>query len=94
MEQNGINQIATDEAIFPTTYTVTVDQLLIWLEEYPGDTPIVMSKDAEGNGFSPLSDVSATHYMADTTWSGECHDQDDGAGDEDGVGVVCLWPVN
>jgi hypothetical protein len=88
MRQHDTTTTQTDEPMFPTGYTVTIDQLLIWLKEFPGDTPVVMSKDAEGNGFSPLSDISAARYLADTAWSGECSDEGDG------VAVVCLWPVN
>jgi hypothetical protein len=43
------------------------------INEFPEhlDTPIVMSKDSEGNGYSPLSGGWLGNYKADTTWYGE-----------------------
>lgn len=73
-------------AIFPDEYTITVDRLLAMLKEYPGDTPIIMSKDGEGNRFSPLSASTPDSYLAETTWSGDL--------DGSGVPVIVLWPVN
>lgn len=53
---------------------------------------VVQSKDAEGNGFSPLDELCVSKYLADSTWSGEViHPDDDYEGSVD---VVCLWPVN
>jgi len=67
-----------------------------------------MSKDAEGNGYSPLSGVWPGWYEADSTYSGEIKDNEDDFdhGDHEGwastyeeylgdaVPVVVLGPVN
>lgn len=58
----------------------------------PDDLLVVMSKDGEGNGFSPLSDWGQGRYLPETTWSGELHDSDDE--DSDGELAVVLWPTN
>ena len=49
----------------------TVGDLIDYLATQPRDRKVVMSKDAEGNGFSPLADASEGMYAADSTWSGE-----------------------
>lgn len=71
---------------------MTVGQLRARLAGYHDDLPIVMSKDAEGNGYSPLEDVEATLYVAHTTWSGECYP--DWYAPDNAVDAVCLWPGN
>lgn len=72
----------------------TVAELRSALAELPGDTLVVMSRDAEGNGFSPLAEVEVGgHYIAESTWAGDVPHPDDY---EEGTGVPCLtlWPVN
>lgn len=73
---------------------ITVGQLRAWLAHVPDDAPIVMSKDAEGNGFSPLAEAeSDARYVPESTWAGyvPCSDEDDPEGTER---VVMLWPTN
>lgn len=71
----------------------------------PDDTPVILAKDAEGNGFSPAVEAVTGMYLADTTWSGEHYltdeqrlaetDPDDWfAAPEDSVRAVFLWPTN
>jgi hypothetical protein len=57
------------------------------LGAFSDDAEVVLSKDGEGNSFSPLSDLSRGRYVADTTWCGEFHGSDEGE-------TCCLWPVN
>lgn len=73
---------------------ITVGQLREWLAHIPDDTEIVMSKDAEGNAFSPLAHVEPdARYVPETTWSGwvPCSDEPDPDGMQR---VVMLWPTN
>jgi hypothetical protein len=75
------------------------------LDHLPGDTIVVLAKDAEGNGYSPLAAVNEGMYLADTTWSGEHYlteeqrlaetDPDDWSeAPDDAVHAVFLGPVN
>ena len=88
----------------------TVGELLDYLATQPRDRKIVLSKDAEGNGFSPLADAGESMYAAESTWSGsvyltpedlaeELARPNSGYGDEDAAPddaerVIVLGPVN
>jgi hypothetical protein len=74
---------------------MTVQELRDALEGLDGDVLVVMSKDGEGNGYSPLSDVEAdARYAPDSTWSGEVIHRDDWPDYPAAQPVVCLWPTN
>ncbi len=86
---------------------MTLDELRKQLDalNVPGDTPVILSKDAEGNGFSPAVEAEVAMYAADTTWSGERYMTDaerqaTGTPDEyceapdDAIRAVFLWPTN
>ena len=70
---------------------MTVAELITELQKLPGDALVVQSKDAEGNGFSPVDEVNIGRYEADTTWSGEFGDDHDYP---DAPVAVCVWPTN
>lgn len=55
---------------------MTKKELLAALEGVPDETLIVLSKDGEGNGYSPLADAESAFYLADSTWSGDVYDED------------------
>jgi hypothetical protein len=59
-----------------------------WLETIPDDRLVVLAKDAEGNNFSPLSELEVSSYEAASTWNGDLTDN------ESGERCVVLWPVN
>lgn len=82
-----------------------VKELIELLKQVDGELLVVMSKDSEGNDFSPLSDGSERFYEAETTWYGRIglkeltpEDIKDGYGEEDvlenGIPALVLWPVN
>lgn len=82
-----------------------VKELIESLQACDQDAIVVMAKDAEGNGYSPLSGFWRGMYLAETTWSGDVGaesltDEDRAAGytDEDvmtdGERAVILTPVN
>lgn len=48
-----------------------VKQLIKELQKLDGDSIVIMAKDAEGNGYSPLADLWAGAYRATTTWYGD-----------------------
>jgi hypothetical protein len=75
------------------------------LNHLPDDTLVVLAKDAEGNGFSPLVETEHAMYLAETTWSGEHYmteeqrqakdDPDEySEAPDDAVPAVFLWPTN
>lgn len=83
----------------------TLRAQLAELDHLPGETIVVMSKDGEGNGFSPLAEVETAMYEATTTWMGERYLSDEdreetGEPDEyseapeSAVPAVFLWPTN
>lgn len=79
---------------------MTVKELIEILKDLPEDREIVMSCDAEGNGYSPLADADPQRwYTPETTWSGDVHHPDDIESgevelDESSKLVVLLWPTN
>ena len=74
---------------------ITAGQLRVWLTDIPDDTPIVMSKDGEGNDFSPLAEAEPNRaYRAESTWSGYLADDEDDPEPEGAERVVVLWPTN
>jgi hypothetical protein len=83
---------------------MTVQELIALLQDQDQDRIVVMSKDGEGNCYSPFDGVSTCSYRAETTWYGEIgleelteeniedgYDEDDVV---DGEKALCLWPVN
>lgn len=83
----------------------TVGELVDYLATQPRDRLVVMAKDAEGNGYSPLADAEEAMYAAESTWAGEVYltpeelaaksDPDDWTeAPEDAVRVVLLGPTN
>ena len=73
-----------------------VKELINQLSELNQDYEVVMSKDGEGNSFSPFADIGLFMYIPDSTWSGEIKSKEDC--DYNGVdyveNAVCLWPTN
>lgn len=69
----------------------------------PDDTLVVLSRDAEGNGYSPLSTVEDALYEAESTYSGQFYatpemraaEPDEWSEAPDGaVPALFLWPTN
>ena len=84
---------------------MTVAELIECLKQTDQDRLVIMAKDGEGNGFSPLADTGASAYRADSTWSGEIGIEEltearkeKGYSEEDvmddGVKAFVLWPTN
>lgn len=71
-----------------------VKDLIKKLQKLDPNSSVVMSRDSEGNGFSPLEDVEVGVYFQDETWCGEFHGVPK---QKRGVHVipsaVCFWPV-
>jgi len=85
-----------------------VKEFIELLKEEDKDRIVIMSSDREGNGHSPLSDISTAAYLPDSTWSGDIgldrlesltnELREDGYGKEDvitdGQKAIVLWPTN
>lgn len=84
--------------------TLTVGELIEKLQHFAQDRMVIMSKDLEGNGFSPLYAMYHGSYEAETTYSGnagleELTDElvEQGYTEEDvvdGISSVILYPIN
>lgn len=91
-----------------TDHMMTVADLIERLQNCNPEAFVVMSKDAEGNGYSPLSGAYEEIYVPDSTWSGETYPgreltdelKEDGYEEEDvydgpdALDAVVLSPVN
>jgi len=85
-------------------YAMTVGDLKRKLARHSEDLPVIMSKDAEGNGYSPLFGVWPAHYEAASSYNGEIKDDEENYEEDeydsyaeylgDAVPVVLLGPVN
>jgi len=87
---------------------MAVKDLIHELKDYPQDALVVMSTDAEGNGYSPLAALNDEVYVPDSTWSGttyvartltpelqeQGYTEEDCYGEDDGQDAVVLWPTN
>lgn len=86
---------------------MTVADLIEELSKIDPDRVLIMQKDAEGNGYSPLHCIDGENvgYHADCTWAGDVSYEtltkelkDDGYSEEDvragGTPCVVLCPVN
>lgn len=70
---------------------MTVGELKSALANKADDLEVVMSKDSEGNEFSPWAEWSYGVYTPNSTWSGEFESRQRYTKT---VNALCLWPVN
>lgn len=84
---------------------MTIAELIIELEKFDSSLQVIMSEDAEGNGFSPFCEVGLSMYFPESTWSGEIHPTPEDIAESDqyteedeapegSERVVVLWPLN
>ena len=51
-----------------------VKELLSYLQSVDPELEIILQSDADGNGYSPLSEINTDCiYVAENTWSGEVY---------------------
>lgn len=72
---------------------MNVHELITLLKRMPLGATVVLQKDAEGNGYSPLADVRQGHYRAETLWTGEIYETGEEIPD-DAIASVILEPTN
>ena len=86
---------------------MNVLELINLLNDLPPELEVILQKDSEGNGYSPLEGVDGECiYIKDSTWSGDIYSLDWSADDadmdekewkkfkKDNKKVVVLWPNN
>lgn len=81
-----------------------VKDLIEKLKEHDPEAMVALSKDAEGNGYSPLADIEAAGYSKDDHFSGLTYNKltpelekmgfSEEDIDEDAEDCVFLWPLN
>jgi hypothetical protein len=69
----------------------------------PDDTPVILARDVEGNGYSPVATVDDALYEAESPYSGQMYaspemraaepDEWDEAPDS-ATRAIFLWPTN
>jgi hypothetical protein len=72
-------------------YTMTVHELRTLLQAEDPNALVILQKESEGHGYSPLADIYPGAYVAETTGSGYIPDADEG-----NIGTPCiiLAPIN
>ena len=86
---------------------MNVKMLKELLQNFNDNDLIVLSKDEEGNGFSPLADAEEVIYVPNSTWSGdiyykkltpelekEGYSEEDVYFGDDAIEAVVLYPIN
>ena len=83
---------------------MTVGQLIGLLRNEDLNRIVILQKDGEGNGYSPLSRYETASYLAESTYSGEVHPEnltpehiEQGFTEEDikgGIPALVLVPIN
>lgn len=71
---------------------MTVEKLIKLLQTLPASTLVVLSKDAEGNRYSPLEKLEPGYYQHKSSWLGEFRPAPIAPSLE--PDTVCLFPIN
>lgn len=59
--------------LFNFDHVMTVARLRDALAPLPDDMPVILQKDAEGNGYSPLAEANQAMYLPESTWAGDVY---------------------
>jgi len=74
-----------------------VKELIKQLKMLNPNFEVILSKDEEGNGYSPASSLVECDYTPENTWSGEAYFEDYEEEDSDYIfepNAVILYPTN
>ena len=78
--------------------SMLAESLLHQLEFFDETLEVILSKDSEGNGFSPLSDAGEGFYATDEFFGGfvlnEKDLEEEGYTQEECLKVIALYPIN
>lgn len=72
--------------------TWTVEKLREALQHFDDDDIVILQKDAEGNGYSPLYEARSGVYAPDFSLSGSMYPHESYEGD-DGANAIVLRPM-
>lgn len=67
-----------------------VKELIKLLQKEDPEATVILGKDAEGNGYSPLDCIYNGVYQPETTWSGEFTSEEGAEGEV----AILLDPIN
>lgn len=73
---------------------MTVKELKKLIKSLPDEMLVVLQKDSEGNGYSPLAGGDNCIYIPRNTWSGDVYDEEDIEEIENVTYSLVLYPVN
>ena len=79
-----------------------IKELKALIADLPDDMEVILQKDGEGNGYSPLSSGEECFYVPENTWSGQvyglddedCMDSEDWQELKEGPKSLVLFPIN
>lgn len=70
---------------------ITVRELIHQLSKFNPDDPVILQKDTEGNGYSPVEAADTSMWFAN--WrGGECYEPDEAP--KNSMPCVVIYPVN
>lgn len=69
-----------------------VSEFIELLQKLPQESLVVMSKDAEGNSYSPFYGTTQGSYLKENSWSGEVFFSEDRPKNTESC--IVLWPTN
>lgn len=71
-----------------------IKELMEILADLNPEHEVVLSRDGEGNGFSPLSAYGVGQYVPESTWSGELRSAENKECKKKDLNAIVLWPAN
>lgn len=74
-----------------------VKELIKLLKKVDQNFEVILSKDGEGNCYSPACDLIEVDYAAENTWSGDIYTEDYAEEDPDYIfepNAVVLYPTS
>lgn len=86
-----IDELLTITISNPMIREIIAESIALYSQSNP---IVILSKDAEGNEYRPLSGAETAFYLPDTSWRGQTLDADELA-DHDPLSVqpcIVLWP--
>ena len=77
-----------------------VKELIKQLRKFDPKATVVLSRDAEGNGYSPVADLEVGFYTAETSWCGDflskalIEEETYEIDTSNAIEAIAIWPIN